>query len=165
MVFVPFDILTAAELNQMVANDQALAAGTGLNSNAITGVKVANSTVEDRSLINGKIYRRRGGNATNWQTTGTTNYDVSATNTRIQVGAVTSSDNTTNGNNGSFSTSAQTVTFPVAYTNPPLVMVSPQGDHAFATVTGTTTTAFTWRGRSPANINANVSISWIAVGE
>lgn len=41
MDFVPFDILTAEELDHMVANDQALAAGTGLNDLAIATAKLA----------------------------------------------------------------------------------------------------------------------------
>lgn len=42
MDFTPFDILTAAELDDLVENDQALAAGTGLNASAVTYDKVAN---------------------------------------------------------------------------------------------------------------------------
>lgn len=49
MTFVPFDILTAAEMNQLVANDQALAAGTGLDSGAITGDKISNYKIFSQS--------------------------------------------------------------------------------------------------------------------
>lgn len=41
MVFVPFDILTAEELNQMAANDQALSAGTGLTNGSVAAAKIA----------------------------------------------------------------------------------------------------------------------------
>lgn len=40
MTFVPFDILTAAELNNMHANSVALAAGTGLDNSAVTSTKI-----------------------------------------------------------------------------------------------------------------------------
>lgn len=40
MSFSPFAILTAAEMNDLVENDQALAAGTGLNSNVVTASKI-----------------------------------------------------------------------------------------------------------------------------
>lgn len=38
--FVPFDILTAEQMDQMVANDQALAAGTGLDNSSISASKL-----------------------------------------------------------------------------------------------------------------------------
>lgn len=40
MDFDPFQILTAAEMDQMVANDQALADGSGLNDGAVTPEKL-----------------------------------------------------------------------------------------------------------------------------
>lgn len=45
MAFIPFAILTAAELNQFVSNDQALAAGTGLNNGAVTAQKIDFTTL------------------------------------------------------------------------------------------------------------------------
>ena len=45
MSFSPFAILTAAEMNDLVENDQALAAGTGLNDGAVTGTKLTDDTV------------------------------------------------------------------------------------------------------------------------
>jgi C1q domain-containing protein len=41
LVFVPFDILTAAELNDMVENDEALADGTAIDTSVITLSKLA----------------------------------------------------------------------------------------------------------------------------
>lgn len=46
MAFIPFAILTADELNNFVENDQALAAGTGLNTNAVSGDKLATSAIK-----------------------------------------------------------------------------------------------------------------------
>ena len=42
MSFQPFDPLPASDLNKMVANDQSLAAGTGLADGAVTPAKWAN---------------------------------------------------------------------------------------------------------------------------
>lgn len=41
MNFTPFDVLTAAELDDLVENDQALAAGTGLDTGAIKPIHLA----------------------------------------------------------------------------------------------------------------------------
>ena len=45
MDFTPFDTLPASELDKLVANDQALAAGTGLDDGAVTTAKIDWSTV------------------------------------------------------------------------------------------------------------------------
>lgn len=46
MVFVPLDILTAEEMNQLVANIESLSAGTGLADGAITSGKIDSETYE-----------------------------------------------------------------------------------------------------------------------
>lgn len=45
LVFIPFDILTAEELNQLVENDVALADGTAIDAGAITTSTLAESAV------------------------------------------------------------------------------------------------------------------------
>lgn len=54
MVFVPLDILTAEEMNQIVGNIESLAAGTGLNDGAVTSSKI-DSTTYTISTSNTKI--------------------------------------------------------------------------------------------------------------
>lgn len=44
MVFTPFDPLPASDLNDIVENVEALAAGTGLNDASVTAEKLANGT-------------------------------------------------------------------------------------------------------------------------
>lgn len=57
MNFTAFDILTAAEMNQMVANDQALADGTGFNSGAIgTSALSAGAVTPDKTDIPTKFF-------------------------------------------------------------------------------------------------------------
>lgn len=55
MDFVPFDILTAEELDHLVANIDALAAGTGLNDLAIATAKLADLGVTAAKLANASI--------------------------------------------------------------------------------------------------------------
>lgn len=45
MTFTPFDPLTAAEMNDLVENIEALAAGTGLDTNAVGASKLATSAI------------------------------------------------------------------------------------------------------------------------
>jgi len=67
MDFTAFDILTAAEMDELVANDQALAAGTGFNTGAIPTAALANG-----SVINAKLNTTAGelgGSLTTWSPT------------------------------------------------------------------------------------------------
>jgi len=64
-VFTPFDQLPASDLNEMVANDEALAAGTGFNDNVITYAKLLST------IFSGNITT-----AANSGTWGGTNYYV-----------------------------------------------------------------------------------------
>jgi len=50
MAFIPFAILTADEMNDLVENDQALAAGTGFNTGAIPTSALANGSVTPGKL-------------------------------------------------------------------------------------------------------------------
>jgi len=45
MVFTPFDPLPASDMNDLVENDQALAAGTGLNDASVTAEKIKTGTI------------------------------------------------------------------------------------------------------------------------
>ena len=50
MSFVPFDPLPAASINQIVANIEALAAGTGLNDGVVTTAKILDASVTNAKL-------------------------------------------------------------------------------------------------------------------
>lgn len=147
---------SAAKWNILGTNDSSFNDGTGIAVDVIT----------DAKLIYGKLRSRQGGSATNWSTTGTTNYDYSATNVFDQIGSALSSDNTTTLVNGWFVTSIQTVTFPTAYSRVPQVFLTTTSGHAVASLeAAASTTAFTWRGRANTSIAASVQVQWIAVGE
>lgn len=134
---------------------------------AVTSVAdLRSKPVTASQLTYGKLRSRQGGSATNWTTTGTTTYDYSGTNVFTQVGSVLSTDATTNSSNGWYATSAQTVTFPIAFSQPPMVIVTTQGDHAVAGLFNPpTTTSFTWKARASTSVGANVTIYWMAIGE
>lgn len=51
MTFTPFDPLLSAEMNDLSENVDALAAGTGINSLALTGDKFANNSVTFSKLV------------------------------------------------------------------------------------------------------------------
>lgn len=82
MVFVPLDILTAEEMNQIVGNIESLAAGTGLDSGAITSDKIDWTTLED-STTERVVGKTIAGNVI-YERTITGTYDATA-NTRTQV--------------------------------------------------------------------------------
>ena len=83
MSFSPFAILTASEMNDLVENIEALAAGTGLNSSAVATSKIADASVTNAKLASGAT--RLGINKVN--TTGTV---VAATYTTYATVTATS---------------------------------------------------------------------------
>lgn len=107
----------------------------------------------------GLVRQRQGGTSGDgaWNTAGTTNTDTSAKSVFIQVGTATSSV-----------TSAVTVTFPVAFTQAPIVILTPisASNGFFAEVdTAATTTQFTMTCWSATASLAAKTVQWIAIGQ
>lgn len=50
MAFTPFDPLPASDLNKIIANQQALAGGTGLDSNSVVTANIADGTIDEAQL-------------------------------------------------------------------------------------------------------------------
>lgn len=127
-----------------------------LAANSVTTPQITAANVTDAKLVNGKIFKRQGGSATDWNTVGTTTFDTSVSNTTIQCGTVF--------NNGS----PFTITFPVAFTNKPLIVASVSSVNAtscFAVVLTVTNTNFTCQVYDNAgNTNNAQNINWVAVG-
>lgn len=94
-----------------------------------------------------QFYRRQGGNSSNWSTAGTTDYTPTAV--RMQAGKVSVGISTT-----------VTVTFPTAFSQPPLVWVtgSTSGTLVATNVTATTVDL------SHNNLGSAIPISWLAIG-
>lgn len=110
------DAVTAASINNQVntvVNDyNGNITSANLASNAVTAAKITAANVTDAKLVYGKVRSRQGGSTTNWQTTGTTTYDYSATDVFIQTGSV------------ACTSGAITVTFPTAFAQIPVVYAS-----------------------------------------
>lgn len=111
-------------------------------------------------MLNGIVKKRRGGSATDWITQGTTNYDVSDSDVKIQVGV-----------HQLVSAGGEDITFPEAFTYKPFVMISTASANAYNgyvrfKVSGTTNTkigdvAFFDTG---GNTRSGEYVSWIAIG-
>lgn len=98
------------------------------------------------------IRKRQGGNATNWQTAGTTSYDPSTTLTFAQVGSKAVAAQTTS------------VTFPTAFTNTPAVFCTPQGSGGVMVswyVSALSNTGFNFVTNSGADLP---NFLWLAIG-
>lgn len=105
--------------------------------------------------------RRQGNSATNWTSAGTTTYTPTAPLVQMGSASVTLSNQ---------STAAFTITFPIAYANPPLLFVSKGNISAAQTVTdegrtSNTSSGFGYTIRYAANNNETVVIAWLAIGE
>jgi hypothetical protein len=105
MSFTPFDPLPASDLNDMVENIEALAAGTGLDNSAVIGAKIANYRIPYQTDNNGSI--------------------ASATGTAIIVQAGWGQMTGAGAN-----TMNETVTFPAAFTTILGVVCTPIGAKA-----------------------------------
>ena len=94
-----------------------------------------------------QFYRRQGGSATDWGSAGTTDYTPTAV--RMQAGSVTIPAG-----------GSVVVTFPVAFSNVPLVFATPISSTASAIrATGTATTVTLSHG-----VGVGISVNWLAIG-
>ncbi len=103
------------------------------------------------------VYRRQGGNVSNWQTAGTTTYTPTAP--KVQVGVKSISINTTG---------TVTITYPVAFTNRPVVFISINCGSGSIThqVTGDSVSDFTVNCRDVLTSGAiTADVNWLAIGE
>lgn len=79
------------------------------------------TVTDEREVIRPKVYRRQGGSATDWSSTGTTNYlPVTA---QEQVGAMQGVYS--GGASGAWSAQSYTINFPVAFSHTPAIFISP----------------------------------------
>jgi len=155
MAYAAFSVVfgeqpSAAKWNILGSNDASFNDGTGIASDAIT----------DAKLIYGKVRSRQGGSATNWGTTGTTNYDYSSTNIFIQTGSF----NTTG--------AEDYVTFPTAFSQVPFISVCPSSAtsfNVFARFKRDLSSATQIGGilciDSTGTARGSETVSWIAIGQ
>lgn len=91
MTFTPFDPLPASDLNDLVENDQALAAGTGLDNLSIATGKIANSAVTPDKWTNPykfSVYRSASHSSGN-NTPAVVQFDAKSFDTSSNVDIVT----------------------------------------------------------------------------
>lgn len=130
-----------------------------------TGGTIAVTDARDYCHPTAPIYRRQGGSATAWNTSGSTNYTPGGA--KIQAGAVSVS----------FSSSATsnlaTVTFPSAFTNIPVALLttfsnsSSTGRKVLFTVESLSTTQLGIRGYVSDGSSTSTSFDayWVAIGD
>lgn len=116
--------------------------------------------VKAADLVNGFVYRRQGGTTGDgsWHSAGTSNTDTTQKDTFVQVGS-----------NSAASTGSNTVTFPAAYNQVPVVLAtvtSATGANVWVRISAITTTTFTYQLLSDTNTGVSgETISWVAIGQ
>lgn len=125
----------------------AIIAGKLADGAVDTAARLANDIVDDTKVGNRvpALTRRQGGSATDWDEYGTTNYTPTAV--RMQVGKCDSPG------------ASLTVTFPVAFSDAPLVWITTNDPAYPGAVTGAFYNGFTANG-----LQASVMVSWLAIG-
>ena len=147
--------ITRADLLKGTALPADTVTTAAISDEAVSGAKIANTTIPDIKLLNGKVKHRQGGSPSNWTTVGATNYNTSAENVKIQVGSVY--------NNAS----PKTITFPEAFTQPPIVLAqvaSINVNACFVVVINVTATDFACQVYTGGTANNAQDVRWIAIG-
>jgi hypothetical protein len=128
---------------------------------AIATAKLATDAGITRGMLQNGLIRYRQGSTTgdnSWQTPGGNNTDVSTKTTFIQAGSSVGTGS------GDFA-----ITFPVAFTQVPLIVAtvtSASGANAVVQITIVTTTTFTCRvHRNADNVDVAENFNWIAIGQ
>lgn len=90
-------------------------------STEVNTLNLADDAVDDTKVGNRvpQFYRRQGGDATDWNDSGTTTYTPGMVRMQAGVSSITISD-------GSYCSLMQTVTFPVAFSDAPIVLLTLQ---------------------------------------
>ena len=126
----------------------------------VTLAKMAADSVDDTKAGNRvpQFYRRQGGSATDWNVAGTTTRTPTAV--RMQAGAISTGSRAA----GEFNTVV--VTFPVAFSAKPLVLVSPAGNATSweVSASGESTTQVTIYFKNTDTFTHSVNVNWLAIG-
>lgn len=131
--------------------------------NAVTTGKIPDAAVTASKLLHGIIRNRQGGTSDDntWQTGGTNNTDTSAKDVFLQAGSVVCSAATD-----------VTVTFPTAFSQPPIVLGTTQSTTTYSTafmVMNVTTTGFKCRAVSVSSSSVGSrtaeTAAWVAIGQ
>jgi hypothetical protein len=128
----------------------------------VTLAKLANNSVDDTKVGDrvAQFYRRQGGSSSNWDTVGSSNYTPGAV--RVQFGR----------NQlvvGGLTTDTKNVTFPVAFSNAPVLIATPTFKHNDADIEefytyNISSTGFTYYVQNTSVGAFSFDISWLAIG-
>lgn len=138
----------------------------GIYNDAITYDKLGDGAA--------KVQNRQGGDASNWSSPGTTNYDVTDTDLKMQTGSEDILVPGLSGSNPWKHKASLTVTFPSAFSNVPVVLASVgtggtvAGDNYLNSgveVVSVSATQFTCYVGSVGDLDRTVTIHWTALGE
>ena len=126
-------------------------------SNIGVGVTVPATTIQVNGQVSSKsggaygilppLTWRQGSSATNWNTAGPTNYSLAIGQPHMQCGSNT------------MVASPQTITFPLAYTNIPIVMITPYAISSNAAYVSSVTIS-----NFQVTCPSNIPFEWLAIG-
>lgn len=128
--------------------------GASLNFGALATAGIADDAVTPAKVgaMVPAFLGRQGGSATDWRTTGTTDYE-SGINVRMQCGAGVSD-----------AAGHLTVTFPVAFASGPIVLAGSYGLNALAFVNSVSATQASFNTTTLAGVAAAMTLFWLATG-
>lgn len=154
--------LSASSLNasQLGSGTVPLARLSGISTSqldAAAGIvtgQIANDAIDDTKVGNRvpQFYRRQGGSATDWSSAGTTSYTPAMV--RMQAGTFSVPA----------SSSPTAVTFPVAFSQPPVVIATAQSDGVIVTVSSVGASSFGVLARLYNGNYPGAVINWLAIG-
>lgn len=136
-------------------NDRVLArAGNVLAFQQVATGMVADNAVDDTKVGSRvpQFYRRKGGSSTNWSTAGGNNYTPGAVRMQAGVTAILS------GNTFEYPV------FPVAFSQPPIVIVTVQAPGVTVYIYDITSTSFGVSAFGTGGSGVNCSVHWLAIG-
>lgn len=144
---------------QIAAVDAAKLTSGTLPLARLSGITTGNLAADsvDDTIVGNRVpqfYRRQGGSATDWNSTGTTTYTPGAV--RMQAGVASVA--VTSGTGGA------TITFPTAFSQPPIVVATCNGTLNVAAQVGAVTASTFYLSLSAASGTATWIANWIAIG-
>ena len=160
-VHLAADIIDGTKIADDAVNSEHIAAGAvdleHMSANSIDSDQYVDGSIDQEHLSVGasKVTNRQGGSATNWSVGGNTNYALSSV--RIQVGSFLIADDYP---------ADYTVTYPVAFSQVPVLIISGAGSaNQGISINTQTATGFRCSYTNPdIGIHEEVSVQWLAIG-
>jgi hypothetical protein len=126
--------VTNGNAHDHVGGDGAAIPAGGLADGAVnTTAKLANDIVDDTKVGDRvpQFYRRQGGSASDWSSAGANNYTPSG-GIRVQFGSVNAPASAWTSQGGYYTKQLAALTFPVAFSQPPIILLTAGREGIFA---------------------------------